>query len=260
MTVTDATFAGTLPAIQRTEDHEYIYQTVRYPGVTGTLRILDKSGPLMHYAARETAEALLAIHDSPGLDDLIGKVGRAGVIAAATERKNWKRDEAAHLGTQVHQWADRYVSMGELPAVSDTARAYTEHYAEWWQRSGWTVRLSEAVILAPADPPAHTGWGGTLDLLCRDQQGKTVLADIKTGKGIYREVVLQLAAYGMAKLISPMGSQDVYDMPMVDRYVVIHVTREGVREVELNIGPNEWAAWCAALELSNWAKSVKGRL
>lgn len=258
--MTDATFAGTLPVIQRTEDHRYIYQGVTYPGVTPVLKVIDKSGALMAWAARETAEAMLAVHDSPGLDNLMASVGRDGLVKAVTSRANWKRDEAAHLGSEIHHWADQYVGVGVLPAVSDTARAYTEHYAEWWKTSGWKVRLSEAAIIAPADPGVHEGWGGTLDLLCYDAAGKTVLADIKTGKGIYRETILQLAAYGMGRFISPLGSQAIYEMPRVDRYCVLHVTANGVREVELSIGPNEWAAWLACLELYRWTERVKGRL
>ena len=34
------------PAIQRSADHFYTYEGERYPGVTGILGILDKSGPL----------------------------------------------------------------------------------------------------------------------------------------------------------------------------------------------------------------------
>lgn len=260
MTVTDATFAGTLPAIQRTQDHRYIYQGVTYPGVTSVLKVLDKSGALMTWAARETAEAAVSLAESRQIFDMMmATTGRDGIIKAVTARANWKRDEAAQLGTSIHSWADRYVNMGELPAVSETAAEYTRHYAEWWQRSGWKLRISEAAIVAPADEgAAHTGWGGTLDLLCYDEAGRTVLADIKTGKGVYRETILQLAAYGMGRFISPLGSQDVYEMPRVDRYVVIHVTREGVRPVELAVGPNEWSAWISALDLWNWTELVKG--
>lgn len=257
----EASFAGTLPAIQRTQDHRYIYQGVTYPGVTKVLGVLDKSGALMTWAARETAEAMFAIHEGDGgLAGLEAIVGRDGVIKAATSRSNWKRDEAAQLGTQIHHWADQLVGQGILPAVSETARAYTEHYAEWWRASGWKVRLSEAVVVAPESSGAHEGWGGTFDLLCYDADGRTVLADLKTGKGIYREAILQLAAYGMAPIVSPMGSETVYPMPNVDRYVVIHVTREGVREVELSIGAREWSAWLACLDLYRWMETVKGRL
>jgi hypothetical protein len=193
---------------------------------------------------------------------MIENIGRDGVIKAVTSRANWQRDEAAQLGTQVHHWADALVASQPLPSLSDTARAYAEHYAEWWQSRRWTLRLSEALVVSPQLPgnTDHEGWGGTFDLLAYDQDGRTVLADIKTGKGIYREVILQLAAYGMAKLVSPMGSGTVYPMPTVDRYVVIHVTREGVREVELSIGAREWAAWLSALDLYRWTETVKGKL
>ena len=260
MTVTDATFAGTLPAIQRTQDHRYIYQGVTYPGVTKVLGTLDKSGALMTWAARETAEAMLAIHDNPGIDAMINMVGRDGLTKAATSRANWRRDEAAQLGTAVHNLADELVNGRVLSVSTDTAHEYAKHYAGWWQRSGWTLRLSEAVVCSPAVEGVHEGWGGTFDLLCYDADGRTVLADIKTGKGIYREAILQLAAYSMAKLVSPMGAAEVYPMPMVDRHVIVHVTREGVREVELSIGAREWHAWLACLDLYRWTETVKGKL
>jgi hypothetical protein len=261
MTTAEASFAGTLPAIQRTQDHRYIYQGVTYPGVTSVLGVIDKSGALMTWAARQAAEALLAIHDSPGLDDLIGKVGRDGVIKAATSRANWQRDEAAQLGTRVHALADQYAVTGmftKADGLSDATYAYVENYAEWWDALGWKLRLSEAVVVSPAVPGVHEGWGGTFDLLCFDADGRTVLADIKTGKGVYREAILQLAAYGMAQYVSPMGAAEVYPMPNVDRYCVIHVTKDGVRPIEIDVGPQEWAAWLSTLDLYRWTEYRKG--
>jgi hypothetical protein len=259
-------FAGTLPAIQRTSDHHYIYQGVTYPGVTKALGVLDKSGPLMVWAAKNAAEAAVELHTTmstltgSGLDALLQTVGREGTIKALADRANWKRDEAAQLGTDIHHWADQMITGQPLPALSDTAKLYTDHYAQWWSRAGWKLRLSEAVVLSPSVEGVHGGYGGTFDLLCYDADGRTVLADIKTGKGVYREAILQLAAYGAAELVSPMGSQSVYPMPAIDRYVVIHVTRDGVREVELSIGSREWTAWWACLDLYAWTETVKGRL
>ena len=231
-------------------------------GVTTVLGILDKSGPLMSWAARQTAEAAVALYETDALRSMIDNIGSEGVIKAVTSRANWKRDEAAQLGSRVHAWADALVASQPLPSLTDTERAYAEHYAEWWQSRGWTLRLSEALVVAPALPGNvdHEGWGGTFDLLAYDEDGRTVLADIKTGKGIYREVILQLAAYGMAPLVSPMGSDIVYPMPKPDRYVVIHVTRDGVREVELSIGARDWSAWLSVLDVYRWTESVKGKL
>ena len=113
-------------------------------------------------------------------------------------------------------------------------------------------------VAPPSPAPMRDGAGPSTCSLRSD--GKTVLADIKTGKGVYREASLQLAAYGMAPLVSPMGSQDVYPMPQIDRYEIIHVTREGVRPITVNVGAREWAAWLACLDLYRWTETVKGRL
>lgn len=258
--MTDVTFAGTLPAIQRTQDHRYIYQGVTYPGVTTALGVLDKSGALMTWAARQTAEAAIGLQETDSLGLLINTVGRDGAVKALSSRSNWQRDEAAALGTEIHAWADDYVNGRPIPTGSMTAELYTKHYVEWWQRSGWKLRLSEAVVVSPAVAGVHEGYGGTLDLLCYDADGRTVLADIKTGKGVYREAILQLAAYSMARYVSKMGAAEVYEMPLVQRHVIIHVTRDGVREVDLNIGAREWAAWWSCLDLYRWTETVKGKL
>ncbi len=272
-------------AISRSTDHKYTYQGVTYPGVTSILKVLDKSDALMGWAARQTAEAALGMFvaheistDMPGvtlpgefwdptpLKALYQSVGPEGVVKALTARSGWKRDEAAQLGTQVHDLADKYVS-GTLDGplgleLSDGTRKRVEAYAEWWKASGWTLRLSEAYLIAPESNHVvpGTGYGGTLDLLCYDRDGKTVLADLKTGKGVYREASLQLAAYGGADFISPVGSPTVYPMPKVERYVILHVTESGVREIEVPVDSLTYEAWYACIALHKWTQETKGRL
>jgi hypothetical protein len=254
--------------ISRSTDHQYTYAGVTYPGVTNILKVIDKSDALMSWAARQTAEAAIALAtqtswaddgkdlfgDVSGLDALLATVGPEGAVKALTSRSSWKRDEAAALGTAVHGYADDHINgrpiPEDLPAVQ---RDYVTVYEDWWKAAGWTVRTSEAYLVHTAH-----GYGGTLDLLCRDRDGRTVLADIKTGKGVYSEAVLQLAAYGAAELIqTPAG--DLFPMPAVDRYAILHVTKDGVREIEVSIGALELLAWGAAIDLYQWHRTVKGK-
>jgi hypothetical protein len=255
--------------ITRSIDHRYTYEGKTYPGVTGILKVLDKSGPLMSWAARQTAEAMLTlvtektadvdvtgVHAEP-LISLLNAVGREGFIKAVTSRSSWKNDEAKDLGTKVHEIADR-INRGEphaLDGLTPTERARVQHYMDWREASGWDIKISEAYLVEP-----FLGYGGTLDILARDRDGRAVLADIKTGKGVYRETVLQLAAYGMAKRIQPVGAPVDYPMPQVDRYAVIHVTATGVREIEIPIGDADRTAFIAAMTLTEWSDAQKGRL
>jgi hypothetical protein len=103
------------------------------------------------------------------------------------------------------------------------------------------------------------GYGGTIDLLCRDRDGKTVLADIKTGKAIYQEAVLQLTAYSLGLYIQPPGMQTFIMPRPIDRYVILHVTADGVREVEVNVGELEIHAWLSCIELARWRDTMKGK-
>jgi len=238
--------------ITRSIDHAYTYEGQTYPGVTGILKVLDKSGPLMHWAARQTAEAFVATLDD--IPKLLEQVGAEGVIKAMTSRSAWKNDEAKLLGTDVHDIADK-INRGEPePWMQETVRQRVDNYRKWLAPSGWNVKISEAYLVSPKG-----GYGGTLDILARDRDGRAVLADIKTGKGDYRETVLQLAAYGMAELIQPVGADRAFPMPPVDRYVVLHVTANGVREIEVPIGDADRQAFYACMNLTEWSNSQKGR-
>jgi hypothetical protein len=241
-----------IPAISRSADHRYTYEGETYPGVTGILDILDKSGPLMGWAANQTADA--AIASVAMLPSMLETSGPDGVRKFLTARKNWTNDTAKLLGTDVHAMAELVVKGEPTPPMADATRSRVLHYAAWWKASGWTLRLAEAMVVFPT----HR-YGGTFDLLAYDRDGRTVLADVKTGKGVYREVALQLAAYGLAPIVAPTGSPTAYPMPKIDRYVVLHVTTEGVRDVEIEVGTAEHMAWLACIDLHSWAESMKGK-
>ena len=69
------------------------------------------------------------------------------------------------------------------------------------------------------------GYGGTYDLLMMID-GELWLIDIKTGKGLYPEFALQLAAYRWADYIILPGDPTTYDMPNVDSTGVLHLRPE----------------------------------
>lgn len=245
------------PAIIRTQDHRYYYEGAEYPGVTSILKVLDKSDGLVPWAARETAKAAVALTEAHplALRGLLDTVGSEGAVKALADRSKWTRDEAAHLGSQVHEYAQVLVEGATDIVIPPAAVSRAKAYAEWWDASGWTLRLAEALVVNPS-----VGYGGTFDLLARDRDGRTVLADVKTGKGVYREAILQLAAYGMAPLVARPGDARAYPMPLPDRYVILHVTEDNVREIEVSVGQAEKMAFLDCLDLLRWTQSVKGRL
>jgi hypothetical protein len=48
-------------------------------------------------------------------------------------------------------------------------------------------------------------------------------------------------------------------MPEADRYVILHVTADGVREIEVSVGALEKLAWGACIDLHQWSETTKGK-
>ena len=236
--------------ITRSADHDYTYDGKTYPGTTNILKIIDKSGPLMTWAANNTAEAAIELVNE--LPTMLAAIGPKGVKSALRERGTKKRDDAAQLGTDVHDLADRMIKGETLPEMPETTRVRVEHVARWWEASGWTMRASEAMLINP-----EMQYGGTLDLLAYDREGRTTLLDYKTGSGVYKEVVLQLTAYADATYIE--SDKGFFNMPAVDRMMVLHVTTEGAREIDIVISNLERLAWAACRDIYDWTESMRGK-
>ncbi len=238
--------------ITRDANHVYTYEAVKYPSVTTVLECLGANFSVAaNYGAKHAAMA--AIDLIAEIPKMVETVGRDATVKTISAAGNNYRDKAAQLGTDVHDLADRLITGKPLPEeLPDGVKQRVEHYAEWWKSAGWTLRASEAMVVNP-----QMGYAGTLDLLCYDADHKSVLADIKTGAGVYKEAVLQETAYGDATYIET--EQGFFTMTPPDRYVILHVTTTGVREVELNVGVLERLAWAACRDLYDWTQTMKGK-
>lgn len=243
-----------MPAITRDKYHRYTYQGVTYPGVTGIIGVVDKSDALVPWASRKTAEAAIALGDE--LPKLLATVGKEGVTKMLTSKSSWENDTAKDIGTAIHDYADRLAKGETLDEVDPAIQVRALNYAQWHESCGWKFRVTEAFIINPV-----LGYGGTLDVLAYDEKGETVLADVKSGKGVYPVTKLQLLAYGdPGNLIARPGDTQAFPMPHIDRFAVLHVTDSGVREIGLDITPEDLAAFEACIPLSKWHKANKDRL
>jgi hypothetical protein len=256
--------------LSRSVDHKYTATdddgtAITVPGTTDILKVLDKSDALMAWSANNTADAAIElarrrVTDAySALDVLLEVVGPEGVHKALTSRSAWQRDSAAALGSRVHGWADKLLTVGltaeDMASMDDGTLKRVKTYAKWWSESGWTLRLTEALVYNP-----EVGYGGTFDLLAYDAEGKTVLADLKTGASVYREAILQLAAYGMAPLVQPAGGERTFIAPKPDRYVVLHVLSTKVNVKEVHVGEAETMAFLDCVDLYRWLQKTAGRL
>src|SRR5258707_7036788 len=117
------------------------------------------------------------------------------ILEKASARPDRIKDDAAALGTQAHQYIDRFIKGEKLEAIPDEILKPVSAFAEWWTQSGFKFVSGDLKVAS-----RKYGYGGSLDALA-GKNGKLVLLDWKTSKAIYDEYALQVAAYarGLSK-------------------------------------------------------------
>lgn len=179
-----------------------------WPGPTTVLRLLglSKEG-LIKWSTNLEREACLAAAGEAFSELMFegkpGKVVSASVLKdtmaakLAGERAHVRAlEKAGDIGTQVHDRIRWFLAKecgqdrGTPPKMSDEAsRAYVS-FTDWW----YGAKLKPIRVEQPIWDPALR-YAGSFDLLAEDPSGSLDLYDFKSGKGIYLEYHLQLAAY-----------------------------------------------------------------
>jgi hypothetical protein len=246
--------------LHRTATHDYWWNGQGpYIGVTGAIASLDKSGPLIGWAKRLTAE--FAVDHLEWVTETLKLVGREQTVSAIKSKAQAEKDAGAALGSRIHILTEAMLRGGS-PELSEQELPYLEA-AKRWQADYHPKLISlERAVLNLTD-----GWGGTFDIIA-ELDGETWLIDIKTNKGstylgiyngVYPETALQLAAYSRAEFIAKIGDPKRYRFPKIDRYAVLHLRpdapyEKGYRLIEYDVTDAEYAAFLAALALTRWRR------
>ena len=218
----------------------------RLPGVTTVLGVLDKPA-LVPWAARAAAEATAAAMVDGGQP-------AAQAIEIGRKAPFQRRQDAADAGTQAHACLEAHYAGEPWPEdASDAARACAQRVINHIAARGYRVIASEwaSTTFAVCD---GWGWGGTLDLIV-EREGLVYVADLKTGKGAFDEVVPQLAAYRHLwdmQRATLQGPEEI-----TGGGVVFHAPIEGDVVNEIALTPEKldagWRVFCGALSVY-WAK------
>ena len=130
------------------------------------------------------------------------------------------RDAAADAGTEAHKAIERHILGEPVGELGELAQASFENFLEFEKQLEPRWEASELTVFNPT-----AKYAGTLDFIAEIPalgEGLT-LGDIKTGKGVYLEVALQLAAYRFAEFATTAHNNEKVDMPKTERAVVLHL-------------------------------------
>jgi hypothetical protein len=196
------------------------------PSVTTILNAINKPA-LINWSAKVEREAIYAAAGKLW-DDLPvnAALDRADFLALLDERvgpqkaSDRKKNQAAEIGTQVHELAEWTLrtqlqqKVGDKPIIAEPAEWAFMSWEDWHKKANLVPERIEQTIWSNIH-----GYAGTLDVYGttnmpgkrRGEKGMVddwdypllgprvkVVTDWKTGKGIYPEAILQIAAYGEA--------------------------------------------------------------
>ncbi len=203
-------------------NHGYRIDGAKVPGVTTVLGTLDKPA-LRNWYARTAAER--AVNEWDRLAEL-------PIAERLSYIERGPRDvsrAAALRGNEIHALGEKLVHGVEV-AVPPEHYGPVEAYARWLDE--WQIQT-----IATETPLAHTGYGyaGTADLWAKVgvRDDAVCLLDVKTGKGVWNETGLQLAAYRYAEVMQPEKGVEI-PVPAVELVYVAHVLPDTVRTLPVD--------------------------
>lgn len=233
----------TLRRIASGSGHRYTDDGLPVPGVTSILSGGFPKPALVDWAARE-AGAYVVDHWADLLD--MSPSERARAVEQARYNSN---REATARGREIHA-AGEAIAHGE--AVDVPARLYgpAKAYADWLNAWGVEVTHTECPVINRTH-----NYAGTFDMLCRID-GEPWLIDLKTGKGVFAETALQLAAYAHAEaMLLPDGTE--VEMPRVAHVGVAHVATDSVRLLPVDAGEATFRLFLYVAEVARFLRDVK---
>jgi hypothetical protein len=169
------------------------------PSVTSCTGIIDKSRFLIPWAvglAGSHIRKYLEENSSPFTTEQI-----LLVVDEAMRQHQIKKEEAASIGGQVHAYAEAFaLSIMEkkgVPAIPDDVtdervRAGINAFLNWFVENDVQFLHAEKLVYSKS-----LGYAGLVDAIA-NVNGKRMLIDHKTSKGVYNEMRYQVAAYCMA--------------------------------------------------------------
>jgi len=169
------------------EKHRYTINGRIIVFVTQVTGIIDKSGPLIGWAVKLFREFLLKKLNAgePITEEAIHEGSRQHAI---------KKQEAADIGTQIHEWVNQYIT-GKKPPIPEIEQVKNGVLAflKWIDENKVKFLASEEIVYSKKHD-----FAGILDAEAIVNKERCIV-DFKSSNGIYNEMFYQVAAYQCAK-------------------------------------------------------------
>lgn len=249
----------------RNERHQYWWgdgsgETIGpMTSVTTALKALDKPA-IPEWAKRVTAET--AVDNIELVAQMVKTGGREAAVTWVKSLPNYKRDEAADLGTRIHILAEKTI-FGETPVMTPEEAPFVHQYRRFVEEHQVEFVRVEAMVC-----DLTNRYAGTLDWIAyvtaiwpgdKEPSRRLCLGDNKTSGETYAEAIakaakqgrkmrdsyletaLQLAGLRYAEFMGWAEDARKHPIPAVDECVVLRLRPDGYRLIPYAVTEDTWA-------------------
>ena len=231
-------------------NHGYLLDGQKIISVTKALSLGMPKPALINWAASEAAQLAWEkrdeLKDAPYSEFV-------QTVAKAHERK---RNTAAVKGTTVHNFGERLVHGERVEGIPEEVAGKVDQYVNFL--NDWKV---EPVAVERPICNLALPYGGTFDVVFRSPlfPGRVFLGDIKTGKGVYGDMALQLEAYSRADFYIDENNSEVEMASLgITDHVIIHLEEDRYHVVELERGDVVFDAFKTAVSMARMFDGPRG--
>jgi hypothetical protein len=225
----------------------YIWRNERYWSVTTIIGGGIPKPALINWAKKFTAEYAVEHFDSFAQLVKDDPEGAIDWLKGAAYRD---RDKKAELGSHLHEAMEAYVLGKPFPKWPPLVKPRMLAFEQFLKDFQPEYEATEASVFNRTER-----YAGTLDALAVID-GKKYLLDMKSGKAVYPEVGLQLAAYRYAEFIGlPDGSEE--EMRPVDGCAALHLDANGDYElIEVHADESIFRYFLYVREVFRWQQEA----
>ncbi|MFE3326835.1 hypothetical protein [Streptomyces sp. NPDC059176] len=244
-----------LKRINTKTGHYYKLDGRRVSGVTTLIGNGMPKLNLIDWAARTVAEY---VADNPAEIASLRGAGRQQLVDFLKTRHTAIRDQAGARGTDVHTYAQRFLSGEDELTVPDELIGYVEACVAFLDEWQLVPVLVETTV-------ASRMWQycGTFDVVGDVYDGTRRIVDWKTGaSGIWGETGLQLAAYAGADFYHHVDGTErrVRDLA-IDKGLAVHLKPDGTYDAfDTVIDPSAFKKFQHVATVARLARTLKADL
>ena len=223
----------------------YTVNGLKKKGVTTIIGERFGKGALMWWAENCVFEALqqLMKHEKKPVDEI------QKIVDALRYRVKTIKEEAMHIGTNMHTLAEDYITGKEVIAPnSEPLKTMFAKFKKFWDSKKMKVVATETTYYSK-----ELDVCGTLDCLVK-YKGKVGILDFKTSNDFYPDMPIQIHTY--KKLVEDSSNLKV------EFLAVINIPKEPVKDVEMRIfqmKPKYLKGFKACKYLNNLEEDFKQR-